>query len=424
MARKGRSELEVALSHACVWSWRNLEQTFQRLYDRAAMAHPRVRAAAAFVAARVETDNDTLRAHMADAVARARESTGPDIPAELEPLMLRIERQIGLTGAAVRDEELKMLDSILDDPSDDEARAVYADWLSQRGDPQGEFIALQLRSDVARTKSRQADLLARYRDVWTLDLVGLVDHALFRRGFVAEARYCSNLWPWTFERRGYGTVEALEMKYDGNLRHFRPELFRALRKLAPLSWREMLDWSGPPAALPLQHIGVVDYRELDAETAERVRELTVGGWLRSVLRVDILRETFPGPVLEVLFDARRGPQLTELGVVSTPDTLGEWMRFRAALGLTAVHVGVGASWRHVVDDALEVSLRADTIRVTFAAKPGRKAEDLAPWLTALEGLAYRPPVEVVIEGKLKLPSPLQRRIDDVAGPIPSKHGGR
>jgi uncharacterized protein (TIGR02996 family) len=281
MARKGRSELEVALSHACVWSWRNLEQSFQRLYDREAMAYPRVRAAAAFIAAHVKTDNDTLRSYVADAIARAKETTGPDIPEELEPLMLRIERQVGMMGAAVRDEELRMLDAILDDPWDDEARAVYADWLSQRGDPQGEFIALQLRSDVARTKSRQADLLARYRDVWTLDLVGLVDHAVFRRGFVAEARYCGSLGAYTFERRGYGTVETLEMKYPGVLSAFRPRLFPALRRLAPLSWREMLDWSGPPAALPLEHIGVVDYRELDAETAERVRELTVGGWLRS-----------------------------------------------------------------------------------------------------------------------------------------------
>jgi hypothetical protein len=234
---------------------------------------------------------------------------------------------------------------------------------------------------------------------------------VFRRGFVAEGRYAGNLWAGTFERRGYGTMETLEIQYDGLLRHLRPEYFRALRKLAPLDWREIMEWSGPPAALPLEHIGVRDYQPLDATRAEPIRELTVGGWLRSMKRMDILRETFPTPELSILVDRRRGPQFTELGVVSTPDTLAEWLRFRETCGLSAVHVGVGASWRHAVEDALEVSLLASSIVVTFAAKPGRKVEELATWIDAVAALAGRPPVSVVIEGRLKIPEALQRRIE-------------
>jgi uncharacterized protein (TIGR02996 family) len=46
----------------------------------------------------------------------------------------------------------ELLAKIHADPTDDRARLVYADWLLERGDPRGEFIALQLgaRRDPAR----------------------------------------------------------------------------------------------------------------------------------------------------------------------------------------------------------------------------------------------------------------------------------
>jgi uncharacterized protein (TIGR02996 family) len=40
-------------------------------------------------------------------------------------------------------QEDAFLQAILEDPDNDEARLVYADWLEERGDPRGEFIRLQ-----------------------------------------------------------------------------------------------------------------------------------------------------------------------------------------------------------------------------------------------------------------------------------------
>jgi uncharacterized protein (TIGR02996 family) len=40
------------------------------------------------------------------------------------------------------DVEKEFLDAITRNPEDEEARAVYADWLEERGDPRGEYLRL------------------------------------------------------------------------------------------------------------------------------------------------------------------------------------------------------------------------------------------------------------------------------------------
>ena len=54
--------------------------------------------------------------------------------------------------AANRAGETELLAEIYAAPDDDAPRLVYADWLQERGDPRGEFIALQL--ERARGKAR------------------------------------------------------------------------------------------------------------------------------------------------------------------------------------------------------------------------------------------------------------------------------
>jgi uncharacterized protein (TIGR02996 family) len=76
------------------------------------------------------------------------------------------------------------LADILADPADDAPRMAYADWLQERGDPRGEFIAVQLRLaaleaagaggfvspvvdfEYARLKRRERELLAAHEPVW------------------------------------------------------------------------------------------------------------------------------------------------------------------------------------------------------------------------------------------------------------------
>src|SRR5690554_2882063 len=46
---------------------------------------------------------------------------------------------------------------LFDDPDDSEAWAVYADWLSEQGDPAGELIALELEVEAATANGDRPD---------------------------------------------------------------------------------------------------------------------------------------------------------------------------------------------------------------------------------------------------------------------------
>ncbi|MFT3697734.1 MAG: TIGR02996 domain-containing protein [Kofleriaceae bacterium] len=78
-----------------------------------------------------------------------------------------------------------LLDEVLANPHSDAPRRVYADWLSERGDPRGEFIATQC--ELARRFDfdlavREHQLLHAHRRRWLAEL-GL-DYGTFVRGFI------------------------------------------------------------------------------------------------------------------------------------------------------------------------------------------------------------------------------------------------
>ncbi|MFO0735467.1 MAG: TIGR02996 domain-containing protein [Labilithrix sp.] len=90
-------------------------------------------------------------------------------------------------------DEEALFTRIYDDPTDDEARAVLADLLQQRGDPRGELIAMQLARHGTDTEPSPAEkkLIQQWGRVW----LGPLEPALqkqgvvFERGFVARGRY-------------------------------------------------------------------------------------------------------------------------------------------------------------------------------------------------------------------------------------------
>ncbi len=85
-----------------------------------------------------------------------------------------------------------LLAAIYADLDDDAARAVYADRLLERGDPRGEFIALQIAD--ARGGASEKDrkhirgLLRTHWGAWGEPLYGAIDHgrSRFERGFLAR----------------------------------------------------------------------------------------------------------------------------------------------------------------------------------------------------------------------------------------------
>jgi uncharacterized protein (TIGR02996 family) len=83
--------------------------------------------------------------------------------------------------------EADFLAAIYAAPDDDTPRAVYADWLTERGDPRGEFITLQLSRSEA-TRKRENALLKKHGRAWAGELDRVVDKEgrVFRRGFLTE----------------------------------------------------------------------------------------------------------------------------------------------------------------------------------------------------------------------------------------------
>jgi uncharacterized protein (TIGR02996 family) len=81
-------------------------------------------------------------------------------------------------------------------PDDDAPRLVCADWLLDRGDPRGEFVAVDVRRhrsapkdpDYGRLSDRHDELHRQYAATWAAPLVTLgVARPFFHRGFVGYA---------------------------------------------------------------------------------------------------------------------------------------------------------------------------------------------------------------------------------------------
>lgn len=87
-------------------------------------------------------------------------------------------------------------------PADLSARLVLADALIERGDPRGEFIALQCKEQpTAADQRRAAQLLAQHRDDWlSAPVRAVIDprSVVFERGFLVA---CRLLGPVPFEAR-------------------------------------------------------------------------------------------------------------------------------------------------------------------------------------------------------------------------------
>ncbi len=95
----------------------------------------------------------------------------------------------------------ELLAEVLANPDDDAARQVYADALQERGDPRGEFIALQLaparaegKPQTAKTKElwdRFRDLHAKHAAKWARPVRALGKKVRweFHRGFVRRVQF-------------------------------------------------------------------------------------------------------------------------------------------------------------------------------------------------------------------------------------------
>jgi uncharacterized protein (TIGR02996 family) len=92
--------------------------------------------------------------------------------------------------------ETELLAAIQADLDDDAPRLVYADWLSERGDPRGEFIQVQCKLEKQRTRVleyKERRLLAEHQEYWLRNIQErarsvsvYVQVVRFRRGLPEE----------------------------------------------------------------------------------------------------------------------------------------------------------------------------------------------------------------------------------------------
>jgi uncharacterized protein (TIGR02996 family) len=116
-----------------------------------------------------------------------------------------------------------MLEAIYREPDRDEPRLVYADWLSERGDPRGEFITLQLREDDKAQKRANA-LLREHQEQWLGALAPVITHVNFGRGFLDNFGLAQNAaaneegWARAVAEPSLQTVTSI-WKARGNAEH-------------------------------------------------------------------------------------------------------------------------------------------------------------------------------------------------------------
>ncbi len=112
----------------------------------------------------------------------------PDAAAIAHSIRLRIDELRAATAAADRP-GAELLAAIRAAPDDDRPRLVYADWLQERGDPRGEFIALQLaNAGDAWAQRREQKLLRDHTRAWLgpIGEVAVLKRCRFVRGFPVE----------------------------------------------------------------------------------------------------------------------------------------------------------------------------------------------------------------------------------------------
>lgn len=162
----------------------------------------------------------------------------------------------------------ELLQRVCADASDIEARLVYADWLSEQGDPRGEFIAGHCQLErMGALDDGYPELLANterleaaHRQAWFQEyLQRQQDHALnpvFRHGFLhrvaMEPEAIEREWDWLRQREPIQGIELLLTEYLPDQFHglTQPAAFRTLA-LNPSGWftansiADVLRWGMP-----------------------------------------------------------------------------------------------------------------------------------------------------------------------------------
>ena len=159
-----------------------------------------------------------------------------------------------------------LLQAVYEAPDDDSKRLVYADWLSEQGDPRGEFIVLQLKRRQGTapkgSATRERELLTEHWRNWLGGLSYLPRKGLgFEGGFLDTARPGSRPDPAHVEWSTCTTIDLSDARLFGTaLTRFAsgpylPSMRRILGLRAAGEGNNAIDLAGAPLAKRLEVLG-------------------------------------------------------------------------------------------------------------------------------------------------------------------------
>lgn len=230
--------------------------------------------------------------------------------------------------------EPKLAEAIFDTPDDLDARAVYADWLQEQGDPRGELMLLQIarsRDGKAKPKekAREKELLATHRRHFFGDLT-------MDREAAEHERVDVDLENGFFDAAQVPEEHALRQLLDLESARFLTSLEIKCRVVDPID--DLLARKQLPRGLRDLAIELPSHIQSYGRTTP-LGELNLGRALRGLKyleRLEIhatrirLDELVPSPLLSLVLDGERidlGPNLFD-----SPDSLRSLVELNLCAG--------------------------------------------------------------------------------------------
>jgi uncharacterized protein (TIGR02996 family) len=370
------SELREIASHVTQGSMGLAFASLTRLHA----ARPRERLRQLLVELRASDDSLELAAPSDDSGTREEGASDDALDSEEATLLDAIAAMIR---PRIADEE-ELWAAVFANPASDQARLVLADALSGRGDPRGELIVLQVSDDLGSSGDRSArerELLRQFGSVWLGSSKFKVVDPVFRRGFLAEAKFVGDATT-DLDDPTWRTLEVLERDdFDAwpGLLH---ENLRPLKKVFGLSGELLERAARDGRALEVEHVGVCPSFSAFAEALLRRRVLP------RLRRVDV---ACPGE-LDAVFDWAIAEGLV-LGCNEPLERLPALVRRLQETGAPAeLVVGLRGSWTHVATEWPRWSVRVRSEPRLLIEATHHGGDDAEVLLAALDGL----PVEGLV----------------------------
>ena len=261
------------------------------------------------------------------------------LDADALALLDRCRPSVSAAGSSEDD----LIAQIYANPDDDGPRAVLADYLSNRGDPRGEFIALQLLAKLGKPeRARLAALLGDHKKAWLGELadIMLIGKLSYARGFPARGSLDGAAARAAIERLtghpAWRTFVALDVRGDwpGYVEYLSHDAFHGLRELTTVG-PSALSGFVEPAPRALRRL-VVSGEFDGSSSSPALLEGHGMPALETLGMIHWIRGDPDSPNLELVLGSPLGQRLTRLEILQSSNYAGAGEAWVARL-LAAEH---------------------------------------------------------------------------------------